>query len=63
MAASNAKSNKSKNSKGKRKTKSKSKSPVSKLQYMELPKNFKEIDPAFWENLLLFGVLFSKERN
>lgn len=49
----------SKNSKGKSrktkpKTKSKSPSPVPKLQYMELPKNFKEIDPAFWENLLLF---------
>ena len=65
MAASNAKSNKSKNSKGKRKTKSKSKSksksPVSKLQYMELPKNFKEIDPAFWETLLLFwGPIFKR---
>ena len=61
-AASNAKSKnsnsgKSSSSKGKRKTsktKSKSKSPVPKLQYMELPKDFKEIDPAFWENLLLF---------
>ena len=53
------KSSKSKNSKSKgksRKTKPKpkSKSPVPKLQYMELPKDFKEIDPAFWENLLLF---------
>ena len=56
-AASNAKSNKSSNSKGKRKTsktKPKTKSPVPKLQYMELPKDFKEIDPAFWDNLLLF---------
>jgi len=54
--SSNSNSGKSKNSKGKRKTKSKtkSKSPVPKLQYMELPKDFKDIDPAFWENLLLF---------
>ena len=54
---------KSTNSKGKRKTKSKSKSksPVHKLKYMELPKNFKEIDPAFWENLLLFwGPIFKR---
>jgi len=56
-AASNAKSKnsnsgKSSSSKGKRKSrKAKTKSPVPKLQYMELPKDFKEIDPAFWENL------------
>jgi hypothetical protein len=37
-----------------RKSKSKPKSPVPKLQYMELPNDFKDIDPAFWENLLLF---------
>jgi hypothetical protein len=60
-AASNAKLNqstKSTNSKGKRKSrksrKTKPKSPVPKLQYMELPNDFKDIDPAFWENLLLF---------
>lgn len=57
--SSNSNSGKSSSSKGKRKTskskaKPKTKSPVPKLQYMELPKDFKEIDPAFWENLLLF---------
>ena len=60
-----SKSSKSTNSKGKRKTKSKSKSksksPVHKLQYMELPKDFKDIDPAFWEKLLLFwGPIFKR---